>query len=614
MMKPFASIPKPDLAALDSASSSCNLRIQSNQILADGRAVPQGGFALARPYTYWVVRRDTQRGVRINYYLDIFLTRITDKRPGGEVNNTRLRWLPLLLILLLSATVSPTAAQPMQCGTVDAIDLPVDELREGYDDFAFFRQRFGGNHVGIDLAFDRWGDPVRAAATGRVTLADPLEWDTEKGVVILSHTFPDGNIYYTVYGHMEQTDTIRFPAVGTCVERGQVIGAIGWPSRGRPHLHYEVRSRLPNDGGPGYVTGNPVDEGWFNPLDFTALWRVRLMPGFLSAITFDTVPTLPPAQLLSGPYIAASGDRIAVTIPPNQILWRVSTDGAVNALASLPGDRVVAHTRNGQALTLQGGRYVAVWTVESTDLPFIALGETLIFPMPDSSLAAYDAAGNPLWTVPGLTGGEVTTLNRSPGTIGYAIRNGGQIIWRLLNPTGSILAEFPLDAAPLALPQIDDSWLLLVEGQVLRIQGSQLTPLQTLNAPTGSAAQFAADVNGGMYVYLDDSERTLLALNADGSPRWRITYPRGGNFASPLMSAGNCLLYTLDVDGTLHLFAADDGALLNTVQIYPGGRRNSSPASRLLRTDSADLVAVAGGYLTMMFLDGRALAGSAVCP
>ncbi|MFN8452191.1 MAG: M23 family metallopeptidase [Anaerolineae bacterium] len=186
---------------------------------------------------------------------------------------------------LLIAPVDGRAAvvaQDAPCGVVDALDYPIDisdTLANRYDDFGLFRSRFGGRHTGLDVAFNRRGEPVYAAARGIVTYADPEGWDTEKGVVIIRHTFPDGGIYYTLYGHMEQSDDIQFPRVGACIERGDPVGVVGWPSRGLPHLHYEIRNFLPDDGGPGYVEDNPLLSGWYDPLDFTELWQIRLAPG-----------------------------------------------------------------------------------------------------------------------------------------------------------------------------------------------------------------------------------------------------------------------------------------------------------------------------------------------
>ncbi|MBA3873914.1 MAG: M23 family metallopeptidase, partial [Anaerolineae bacterium] len=243
--------------------------------------------------------------------------------------------------------VAPYAvqAQSGSCGVVDAIDYPIptENLVRGYDDFGLFRKEFGGNHTGVDLDFDHWGDPVKAVARGLVTYSNPLGWDTEKGVVILSHDFPDGSRAYSLYGHVEETNTIKLPAVGTCIERGQVVAAVGWPSRGRPHLHFEMRIILPRDGGPGYVANNPLDEGWYNPLDFVALWRAKLSPAFLKAISFDSVASLPPTQMDNGAYLTASGSLISAVVP-DQALWQIQTDSPINGIAPLSGDRVVAHS------------------------------------------------------------------------------------------------------------------------------------------------------------------------------------------------------------------------------------------------------------------------------
>ncbi|MCZ2097749.1 MAG: M23 family metallopeptidase, partial [Anaerolineae bacterium] len=279
-------------------------------------------------------------------------------------------------LLLAPARGAFVAAQDAPCGVVDALDYPLDiseTLDNRYDDFGLFRARFGGRHTGLDVAFNRLGEPVYAAARGLVTYADPEGWDTEKGVVIIRHTFPDG-IYYTLYGHMEQSDDIQFPRVGTCVERGDPVGVVGWPSRGLPHLHYEIRNFLPDDGGPGYVTDNPVLSGWFDPLDFTEMWRMRLAPGYVGSVSFTEVPTLPPVILDDGTSVIAQGDDVIAYTAQGRQSWRVTADGVVTGLVGLPDNRVVAHTRSGQAFTVSGGRYAALWNIPGPDAPVILLG------------------------------------------------------------------------------------------------------------------------------------------------------------------------------------------------------------------------------------------------
>jgi len=86
-------------------------------------------------------------------------------------------------------------------------------------------------HTGIDLRGDI-GEPVRATATGRVSIAG-----REGGygnMVEINH----GNGLATRYGHLSQIDV----KVGQLVRIGEVIGRIGSTGRSTgPHLHYETR-------------------------------------------------------------------------------------------------------------------------------------------------------------------------------------------------------------------------------------------------------------------------------------------------------------------------------------------------------------------------------------
>lgn len=88
-------------------------------------------------------------------------------------------------------------------------------------------------HTGIDLRGD-YGEPVRATADGRVTVAG---WDGGYGnMVEINH----GNGLATRYGHLSEIDV----KVGQRVRVGQVIGRIGSTGRSTgPHLHYETRVR-----------------------------------------------------------------------------------------------------------------------------------------------------------------------------------------------------------------------------------------------------------------------------------------------------------------------------------------------------------------------------------
>jgi murein DD-endopeptidase MepM/ murein hydrolase activator NlpD len=86
-------------------------------------------------------------------------------------------------------------------------------------------------HTGIDMRGDT-GDPVRATATGTVTVAG-VNGGYGK-MVEIDH----GNRLATRYGHLSEIDV----KVGQVVRIGQAIGKIGSTGRSTgPHLHYETR-------------------------------------------------------------------------------------------------------------------------------------------------------------------------------------------------------------------------------------------------------------------------------------------------------------------------------------------------------------------------------------
>jgi murein DD-endopeptidase MepM/ murein hydrolase activator NlpD len=535
--------------------------------------------------------------------------------------------LPRLLIVALIALPlllsSPIASQPFSaCGVVDAIDYPLDvsdAFSQGYDDFGVYRPRFGGNHVGVDIGFERWGEPIRAAARGRVTLANLEEWDTEKGVVILEHTFPDGSIAYSLYGHVDQGEAGMLPVEGACVERGDVIALEGWPSRGKPHLHYEIRSMLPGEGGPGYIDGNPLEAGWYHPFEFTELWRARLQPGFVSAQSFTSTPTLPPALLDDGSAVLALGDQLVSTLDGVE-RWRISLGDIATGQLGLSEGRVTALARGGQAFTLQNGRFLGAWPVDALEISPVAVasaaGEALVFVTDGGGLTAFTPAGTPLWTVPALEGestaGRVLSLQSNGAEIGLVVRSDDGPLLRLIRD-GALLADVPVRDPALLTPMAGGGWLLVDGPQIDKLIGGQRLPFVTLDEAPGRGSQISLDPAGGVLVLSAGSSPTLTFFDAAGAPRWTIETPRARTGLSPLLAVGGgCLVYTLDADGALRAYHAADGELAAERDLYAGGNQSGNPRARLLVASPGDQLTVGAGFLSVARFDGLQL-GETAC-
>ncbi len=516
-----------------------------------------------------------------------------------------------LCLLLLIVPVMAQAESP--CGIVDSIGYPVTDLVEGYDDFGRYRSRFGGNHVGIDLAFDRWGEPVRAAMRGVVTYADVAGWDTEKGVVIVAHDMPDASRVYTLYGHMEPSDELPFPAVGDCVTPETVLGGVGWPSRGRPHLHYEIRNFLPDDGGPGYVEGDPLAAGWFHPLAFTALWQLRLAAGHLATVAFNAIPTQLTLLPSNGAYALAGEESVAsAALGTENAAWQVETGSEVVALAALPSGRVVAHTQEGQVILLDNGRYEALWQSPDPAALLQTLGETLVFALSDGALQAFSPDGAGLWQLPpDPVPSRPLSFSSDGETLALGLRrDSGEAHWRLIGDDGVIRHEMHLARQSLLTPAGDGNWLGLDGRRFFRIVADQVQELATLDRSPGNAAAITMDMHGNSYVYAGGAN--LLSLDAQGRQRWRVDWPGARSARPPLLDTGSgCLLYALDARGGLSLINGADGSLLRRVELYAGSDRNSRPLARLLQVDVDERVYVSSGFLSLALLDGWLLGGAA---
>lgn len=97
-------------------------------------------------------------------------------------------------------------------------------------------------HLGVDI-FAPAGTPVHAPLRGKVVIAehraDPLDYG---GMIILAHDTPQGDRFYTLYGHLDP-DFIEHLKTGTMIERGCAFCRFGAQSVNggwAPHLHFQL--------------------------------------------------------------------------------------------------------------------------------------------------------------------------------------------------------------------------------------------------------------------------------------------------------------------------------------------------------------------------------------
>ncbi len=492
------------------------------------------------------------------------------------------------------------------CGYVDGFDLPVPDVDIERTDFAIYRARFGGLHTGVDLAFEQLGEPVRAAARGQVTFSDPEGWDTEKGVVVVQHTLPDGTLVNTLYGHMEELNGHVFPQMGQCVERGDIVGAIGFPSRGRPHLHYEVRTRYRHEGGPGYTVQNPLELGWLHPVDFTFLANLWVHPAYRWHFTLTDPLTLPPLPLEDGTYVVANSAHVQAVAASGTAIWQFDTLGSVTGLLALPDGRVLIATSADQVIVLAGGRLSALWVTPKALTPPVLLGEAVVFMTAAGRLAAFTPDGLPLWET-GPLGERAVRWAVSGDRLAVATPDNALTV---VDSAGAVLVRQAFEALPVPFAAGEGAFWVLAGTAIERLDAT-LTWNTTLDAerPFSAEAELVTGPDGTLYAYSGEG-RALYAWGPDGVTRW-IAFMPGSHLRPPLLGVGGgTLLYALSTDGQLLAFDTEDGRLIAQLSLYDGGVQGTS-AARWLAVGPDDSVRFGSGFLTMAGLDGATLLAAA---
>jgi len=510
--------------------------------------------------------------------------------------------------------VSPTPPATQQinspCGVVDAIDYPIDGISLEHDDFGLYRASFGGRHTGIDMAFDRYGDPVHAAARGRVTYADPKGWDTEKGVVIIEHFFPDNTIFYSLYGHMEQINGHAFPKVGACVALGDVIGAVGHPSRGAPHLHYEIRRMDGTGGGPGYYSLDPLDGGWLHPIDFTERWQLALKPMFRAMLAANNGPIVPPVFESDGNILFAEDNHLERRSPAGDTLLHLDIAN-LTGIMPLADGRILARTADDQITVIAGDRFSASWKADrALASPPLRIGAAIAFLSADQRVVSYTPDGALVWQTDRL-GDHLENYAVSGEQLALSMGDSGGFRLLIVDASGKIVYQGS-SPAPIILAAAPDGFYVMTATQIGHLDHALIWhPMLDVGQSIGRNAQLAVDLQGGVVLYPGHG-RQLFAFSAQGILRWQAALV-ATPLQAPLLAIGaGCLVYALTGDGALLAYRASDGQLRGLTSLYAGGVHGHA-AARWLRVLPGGQVQFSAGYMSIATIDGPTLAGINGC-
>ncbi len=507
------------------------------------------------------------------------------------------------------ALLSPThqTNAQAQCGFVESLIYPIDTSTfQVAQDFAVPSVRHQGRyHTGEDWYAGRAsnhgiGTPVRAIAAGRVTFASTIGWGRDGGVVVIEHTFPDGSIAYSQYGHMVETDNARFPVQWSCISQGAVIGAIG-DVRPAPHLHFEIKTSDGTSPGPGYNWEEPVSVGWRKPAKFIQNWNAWLQAGVLWRFDLadESGPISPPLSLDDNSLLYLDANRLGRASPDGRSLWRINLERPAVGLTFRGADALVVYADGSMQRVNRDGTLAERWeTGLALDSAPLALGETVLFHTPENALVSFGADRQSVqWTLPQmpplLRGAQAAGLN------GVVTQDNRLLV---LSPGGELLnaTQFSEPASVTTDPQ---GVLMAYTQSGLWRFGSDGTWQSALADTVGGRSAALTWTADGQQLFLFDG-RVLRAYSRDLALLWQVELPPVTGLTT-LTDYAAALLLTSN-HGHIIALQKTTGNICGSTRIYGDDRAR---AWHHLGTDGVLRVAVADQLLGLdwaRFLGGCA--------
>lgn len=495
----------------------------------------------------------------------------------------RFRFIFSCLIALLGVQIftPPLHAQTTQCGITQSIRFPVDPNNFSVTQaFGAPSPRHQGRyHTGEDFYGGRGtslGQPIQAIGLGRVTFSSPNGWGRDGGVIIIEHTFPDGTVAYSQYGHIAESNDVRFPAVFSCVNEGDVIAVVG-DARPAPHLHFEIRVNNPDIPGAGYTWEDPHLLGYREPTKFLLNWQTRLAQGF--AWSIDLAETAPPPALVKlsdNGLVYLDGGRVYRASSDGRVLWRAILNKTAVGVFPYTDSVAVAYADGTFQHINPDGTLGESWGIGVPfDAPPIFLRNVglMLLHSPENALIAFDTGGhNVLWRaenvapiaryVAGVDTLVIITHTKQFLTFSYV----GELLHSAIvrepsglfaDPTGGILAYtrgglWEIDSA--------GAWSLVADMPTQRDAAGM--PISG-----GESAAIWREPDGGLYVF---DGAILTAYDIQGMQRWQVNLPNMRGEVQ-ITSTGDFLLLTSSY-GHIVAIRTYEGAVCNMGQVFGDGR------------------------------------------
>jgi murein DD-endopeptidase MepM/ murein hydrolase activator NlpD len=418
--------------------------------------------------------------------------------------------------------ITPEPRRGAPCGLVDFFDFPLaapeGDTADARWSFGRYSERYSGIHAGEDWVYDvgdSLGKPVYSIGHGTVLYAQPLGWGIDQGTLIVRHVFADGRTILSFYGHLEPDSVVLNP--GDCVKRGDIVGRIGKP-RGRPHLHFEIRSIFPDQPGPGYWSVDPRLAGWQPPTEYIWDQRVDTSPGVKWTRPFTSSNSILAGLLISDTLAVADRDRLlALNAETGRVQWSRPISATAQQAIVDDAHTTVYLTTISNTLQAIDERGELVW-----QKPFTSTARSILLPLPGGGVIAHDgrdliglsAAGDQLWRVENVPSPIDWLVDH--GDLLFTVGGDHPALYRL-TPSGQLNQIAALGGQ---LATVGDHLLLYAPAALYRLSDTPQL-LQQFDRARYGEGSFVATSDGGVIIAHNGvNGRRLIALRPDGSLRW----------------------------------------------------------------------------------------------